>query len=96
MSEIRFDGPPPAPKTGTSTATRHAKAADTLRDRVGEWAVIDVSDRAPIAHSMASAIRTARLRPYAPAGSFEAVSRKVDDEFRVYARYVGTGEGGAR
>lgn len=95
MSEIRFDGPPPAPKTGTSVGTRHAKTADVLRDRAGEWAVIDVSDRASVTHSMASAIRTARLRPYAPAGSFEAVSRKVDGEYRVYARYVGTGEGGA-
>lgn len=93
MSEIRFDGPPPAAKGGTARATRHSETAEILRARAAEWAVIDVSDRASVTHSMASAIRTARLRAYAPAGSFEAVSRKVDGEFRVYARYVGS-EGG--
>jgi hypothetical protein len=79
---VDFIGPPPA---GTS---KHNHIAEELRARPGEWAVVQRKTSTARAASAAQAIRTGRLRAYAPAGAFEAKSRKVGDEYRVYARYV--------
>lgn len=81
----------PLPESGSSRGKNAAIAAQ-LRARPGEWAhVLTVASKAT-AGSTAHQIRTARLKPYAPVGAFEARSRKVDGEYRVYARFVGTSE----
>jgi hypothetical protein len=73
-------------------ATRHGintAIAAKLRDRPGEWAHINTYTTPGSAASCAQQINSGRLAAYAPAGSFEAKSRTVDGERRVYARYVG-------
>ncbi|WP_328739905.1 hypothetical protein OHA91_22895 [Streptomyces erythrochromogenes] len=63
--------------------------AAQLRDHPGKWAYIDSKGSRASAGSTAYAIRTGKLRAYAPAGHYEAKARTVDGEFRVYARYCG-------
>lgn len=96
MSEIKFDGPPPERKRGSIEDQSHQPIAEALKERAGEWAVVRVSKTASAASSAANYIRNAKGSAYGPAGSFEAVSRKVDGEFRVYARFLGTVAGGVR
>ncbi|MFK0069731.1 hypothetical protein [Streptomyces sp. NPDC091046] len=78
----------PLPARGRR-ASKHARAAAELRARPGEWAHVTTAGSAESAASLATAIRSARLTAYAPAGSFEAHARTVDDQPRVYVRFVG-------
>lgn len=63
--------------------------AAQLKARPGEWAHVTTCSTPGSASSYARQINAALLAQYAPAGSYEAVSRTVDGERRVYARYVG-------
>lgn len=86
MSELKFE-PPPAkvrPVRG-----RHYLVAHRLRAKPGQWAVVGTYNGAESARATARHIRQGRLESYRPAGSFEAESRTVDGEARVYARFVG-------
>lgn len=89
MSIIRWEDPPPhgsgSPGRGKQ-AIGHELIAVQLRRKPGEWALIHELKAAP---ALATEINHGKLRPYQPAGSYEAVSRQVDGMFRVYARYVG-------
>lgn len=67
----------------------HQEVAEELRTYAGEWARVDSYSTPSSASSMAQSIRRANLAAYRPPGAFEATSRKVGNEFRVYARYVG-------
>ncbi|AGP56839.1 hypothetical protein [Streptomyces rapamycinicus] len=80
---VDFIGPPP---TGKS---EHNYIAEELRARPDEWAVVQRKATTTRAASAAQAIRSGKLRAYAPPGSFEAKSRTVGGEHRVYARYLG-------
>ncbi|CAL9367911.1 hypothetical protein [Streptomyces sp. enrichment culture] len=85
MSDFRFEEPP-APKQrprGDQT-----KAAQALKERPGEWGMVTVCRNGGSSSSMARAIRKGASRTWQPAGDFEAVARKVDGEYRVYARYM--------
>ncbi|MGW7413410.1 hypothetical protein [Streptomyces sp. NPDC054863] len=88
---VEFLGPPPAGKN-----TKHNRAAQALRARPEEWAVVQRSASPACAASAAQAIRTGRLAAYAPAGDFQAIARTVDGsgnvEHRVYVRYVGASQ----
>ena len=78
---IKFQDPPPS-------ATRrglHEKIAAKLRKRPGEWALIQHMSST---HNV-DMIQRGRVKPYQPAGSFEATSRKRDEGYDIYARYVG-------
>lgn len=86
MSELKFE---PPPKRVRVTWGRHADVASKLRAKPGEWAPIGTYNSSQTAASIARQIKRAVLSAYMPAGSFEAVSRTVDGESRVYARYVG-------
>lgn len=81
MTEIQFvDAPPPQ-----RNQHKNQDIADALRKRPGEWAHIGTGNP-----SRATNIKTATLRAFAPAGSFEAVARNlVDGKGDIYARYVG-------
>ncbi|MGW7435673.1 hypothetical protein [Streptomyces sp. NPDC054849] len=68
----------------------NAAIADQLRTRPGQWAHIDSKGTRASAASTAYLVNNGRLGAYAPAGTFEAKSRTVDGEYRVYARYIGT------
>lgn len=67
----------------------------TLRERPNEWARIGSypsrSSAATIAYQINHGKKHARLFAY---GRFEAKSRTVDGECRVYVRYVGPGSTG--
>lgn len=90
---IRFEDLPES-KTGRRPGKSvHKEIADQLRQRPGAWAHIRTLTTAGAATSLAHHIKSAAYLAYAPQGSFEAASRVVDGERRVYARYVG--EGGA-
>lgn len=96
MSEFRFEAlPDMAPNSRTKRSRQHLEAAAALRERPGEWAVIKTTPTSQAARSAATHIRTGLLAAYRPARSFEATSRTVEGEHRVYARFVGQPEGGA-
>jgi hypothetical protein len=87
MTEILFETPP-AQRRGTGQRTgKHFEAAEKLRARPGEWGVVAICSTPSSSASLAYLIRRGGLAAYRPKGAFEAVSRTVDDERRVYARY---------
>lgn len=86
---------PPAPVAGLprgvprTFACRWRDVSDSLRYRPGQWAVIYEGTQAMASHH---AIRINDGRgSFAPAGVFEAVTRKVGPSQTrvVYARYLG-------
>ena len=85
MSVFRFEEPP-APQSGRPSS--HAEAVQALKERPGEWGIVTICSTSASSGSTARAIRTGVRRAWQPAGDFEAVSRKVDGEYRVYARYM--------
>lgn len=89
LNRIRFEEPP-AKANGPVGKTKHERVADKLKKRVGDYALIGHYSTPGSANSIAHMIRRARCDAYAPAGSFEAVSRRVDGEYCVYARYIGS------
>jgi hypothetical protein len=92
VSVIRWEEPPK--KHGNASASRPSKysaAAEALRARPGEWAVVAEDMRSGSAGSLANRIRTG-AGPFGPAKQFEAKSvGPVGGSVRVYARYVGDG-----
>jgi len=97
VSEIRFEPlPERASKKGNNQSGDSARIADALRGRPGEWAVIKVyeSKQHSSARGYSARVVGGKTKAYEPAGHFEAATRLIDGEIRVYARYVGTG--GAR
>lgn len=77
---------------GGGERTLHSLIAAQLRQRPGEWARIATRSTASNAASTAHSIRSAKLRPYAPAGAYEAAARTEDGVHSVHARYVGEAE----
>ncbi len=89
MSAIVWEEPSFPESDGRVQVPRWQVEAGELRSRPGDWALLCTKRSRSAAKSMAHDIKTGVLRAFLPAGSFTAVSRKVDGEFRVYARYVG-------
>lgn len=87
MTNIRFEELPNP--VHAKTKHDHAAIVAALRARPGEWAIVMTYEKVTTASVMAHSIKSARNVAYAPAGTFEAATRKIDGEFRVYARYVG-------
>lgn len=81
-NEIRFEPLPESARADLSAI------ANQLRARPGEWAHIGTRASAGSARQGAYQVR-GRNEAFAPAGAFEAASRTVDGEHRIYARYVG-------
>lgn len=79
---------PPAARRGSGQVS-HADVARKLKARPGEWAVVSTYSNSRTSGSIASAIRSGQSTAYLPVGDFEAVSRTVEGEHRVYARYTG-------
>jgi hypothetical protein len=85
VNEIKWEDPPP-----DGRSTQWSEVTDQLRARPGSWAIVAVRRSIGSASDICEKFKTARQSPaFAPAGSFEAVTRKVDGEYRVYARYLG-------
>ena len=84
--EVRWQDPP---SNLRGTRGKHVPVAEMLRKHPGRWALVTTVR----SKAYATLIRTAKFACYAPAGSFEATSRKnADGMFDIYARYVGEGD----
>lgn len=81
---LRWEDPPPR---GATDRYDWDTIADQLTGQPGRWARVAVAPNASTAAQMARRIRDGLYDPL-PAG-FEATSRTVEGEARVYARYVG-------
>jgi len=79
----RWEDPPPKKGKHDWPATVRA-----LKARPGEWAMVIVFSKATVAASTARNVRDGKYYGI-DAGTSEAVSRTIDGEARVYARYVG-------
>ncbi len=66
-----------------------AAIGGALKKRPQRWAIALVCNSSAKAASLAQVIREGRYPVLAAIGTFEAVSRTVDGEPRVYARWVG-------
>lgn len=82
---IRWEEPPPAKHTAVHDWPRIA--AD-LQSKPGEWAHILTCVSPATAGTTAKYVRESFYEPL-KGGQYEAKSRTVDGEFRVYARYMG-------
>lgn len=87
---LRFEAPPLASRTPRGRAVEE-DVVPQLRKHPGQWAIIHCANTRAAAYAMAHQIRHGVLASYRPAGAFEALGRTVDGEYRVYARFVGTG-----
>jgi hypothetical protein len=86
MPEVIFEEPPGA---YAHARVEHTVVSRAARLRPGEWARVGAYPTPASASSIAYRINRGTLRAWSPAGAFEAVSRTVDGEHRVYARYLG-------
>jgi hypothetical protein len=80
---IVWGAPPDRAYTRTGAI---AAALDQLRSRPGEWARIALKNTAGNASSCAESIRSGRS--HAVRGEFETVSRRTEDGYGVFARYI--------
>jgi hypothetical protein len=83
VSVIRFEDPPNLRRHDNTGISAALKAAP------GRWAVVAVFDDNTGSRAYAGSMRRGARKAFRPAGTFEAASRLVDGENRVYARYVG-------
>jgi hypothetical protein len=83
---VQWEAPPP--RRGGRVHDWDAIAKE-LRARPGEWALVAVCTNQTTAASTARYIRDGKYKPMS--AGFDATSRTVDGEARVYARYTGKG-----
>lgn len=97
---IRFEDPPP-PARGATKGPRVLRPsardiAAALREHPDRWALVreGIRERGAYdaARSAAAGITGGRVAAFQPAGDFEAVTRTVAGQVRVYARYLPGGE----
>lgn len=87
---IRWENPPPSLRDGAGRkrSDRFSDVAAELRAHPGRWAVIEeAAERKQSA--LANHIRQGAILAFAPAGDFDAVSRRVGGSNRVYACFLG-------
>jgi hypothetical protein len=84
---LTWEDPPPPHRRADQVS--HADVARKLKARPKQWAVVSTYPNSRTAGATASAIRAGRVTAYLPVGEWEATSRTVDGEHRVYARYMG-------
>src|ERR1044071_5760053 len=89
---IRWEEPPPAKAVGGrppgGTRSRWTEVAEELRARPGRSAVIAEGESRQFT-DLAWRINHGLMRPFSPAGAFEATTRQDYGTVTVYARYVG-------
>lgn len=92
---IRWEEPPPTNAKGGrgfgSASSQWAEVAKLLTANVGRWALLKECTSVHSAGSLAGRVREGRVLCFAPRGDFEACTRAVDGQYRVYARYLGDG-----
>lgn len=100
LRPLRWENPPPTrggrpAGSRDSRADRHVELAAELRANPRRWAV--VAEYGPpngtlhdSAKNLVRAIQTGQPTSWAPAGAFEATTRRQGHITAVYARYIGT------
>lgn len=89
-AKMTWEEPPQKNTRGSyASSLQGSDIALQLKKKPGEWAMIAKKATAQQAAMLANYIRQARSSAWAPLGAYEAVSRKVDKEYRVYARFIG-------
>ena len=88
MDKIRWEDPP-ANESGWGSH-KWADVLEPLREHPKRWAVLLIVPTSRKAANLVSAFRNGHRR--SPPGRWEFVSRTVDGEHRVYARYLGPDE----
>jgi hypothetical protein len=89
---LRFEAPPAAERSNGNAAAQYTEEAAQLKARPGEWAVLkeftgEGSGARSGAWRLASRVKKGEIKAFAPAGSFEAVTRS-NGHSKVYVRYV--------
>lgn len=84
---FRFEEPPPPKRY------MHKLTAIRLRENPGKWALIAVYDSRTNAGSMRRRISQGLGENWQNPGDFEAQVRRVEDDYNLYARYLGEGKG---
>lgn len=87
LISVHFDADP-TPLPPRTDETRAAFAA-ALRERPGVSAIWGRQATSGSARQEAYVIRKGRMRPFQPAGAFDAAARTLFGEHRIYVRYVG-------
>jgi hypothetical protein len=85
---LRWEDPPEADRRGNRSVPAVAdwyRIAAQLCARPGDWAAIAVG----AATSTPTIIREGRYAAFRPPGAFDAVGRRVNGTYTVYARYIG-------
>lgn len=91
--EVAFEDPPARStrrSNGNPGLVWHEIASELVR-RPGEWARVAVLDDALVAGQYACRVRRGAIEALAPFGEFDAVSRTVMGERRLYVRFLGGG-----
>lgn len=86
---VLWEDPPPPGRGSRNVAHDWPAIVAALRVRPREWARVTTYPSDNSARVMADRLRQGAVAAARPAGSVQAVSRMVDGEYRVYARYVG-------
>jgi hypothetical protein len=91
-SGLKFETPPAAERSNAN-ADQYAAEAAELRANPGAWAVLkeftgEGSGARSGAWRLASRVKKGEIKAFAPAGSFEAVTRS-NGHSKVYVRFVG-------
>jgi len=93
---VQFGEPQDTSRSGRAPAQEWIKAADMLRENPGQWAQVTIKDKRANAAATAHYVRSAVLRAFEPAGSFDAKAAPAldaeDGEWGVFVRYVGDTE----
>ena len=92
MEEIKWEVPPTAKGKYYGNVGKYVAIANALRKRPLEWAIVSGDTQG----NLASLITKGKVKGFAPAGSFEAVSRvnagyadRKSVRCTVYARFIG-------
>jgi hypothetical protein len=92
--DLRWEEPPPAKRgrRGGGIAAYQVEA-DAMRAAPGRWAVLRSVPRAnsKVVMNLSHSVRTGAATVFRPIGAWEATVRTVDDEVRLYVRYIGDG-----
>lgn len=67
----------------------HAARAEDMRAQPGVWVQVGVYNSRQSATAIVRNIRSAMIRAYSPAGSYDGGVRMVEDGYAVDGRYVG-------
>lgn len=82
--ELHWEEPP----SQRQAPAKYGHIFEAVKERRGDWARVDIPGlKNP--SNFAANTRSGRVQGSKPAGSFDAVTRMVDGERRLYIRYVG-------